>query len=79
MSDVEPTAGAQAVDRAAALLRLIAAAEEPLTFTQLHAQTDLARSTVSRLLQALERNELIRRDGRLFLPGNTLCSHKPRA
>ena len=69
----EPTQGAQAVDRAAALLRLITAADVPLTYTQLHARSGLAKSTVSRLLLALERNDLVRRDGRGYLPG--ACSN----
>jgi IclR family transcriptional regulator, acetate operon repressor len=69
---IEPTQGAQAVDRAAALLRLIAGAEDPLTYTQLHSRSGLSKSTVSRLLLALERNDLVRRDGRLFLPGPLL-------
>ena len=62
--------GTQAVDRAACLLSEVVHAIEPLTFTELTELTGLAKSTTSRLLLALERNHLVRRDdsGR-FLPG----------
>ncbi|MEU5880629.1 IclR family transcriptional regulator [Spirillospora sp. NPDC047279] len=54
--------GTQAIDRAAELLRLVVESERPRTFTSLMAETGLAKSTVSRLLQALERHHLLRRD-----------------
>ena len=63
------TPGAQAIDRAAGLLRLIMAAETPPTLTQLHVRSGLAKSTTSRLLLALERNDLVTRDGREYRPG----------
>lgn len=66
------------MDRAATLLRLVLAAEQPPTVTQLITRTGLPKSTVSRLLIALERNELVRRDGRLFQPGNALRSYSAR-
>lgn len=58
--------GTQAIDRAAEVLALVVRSEEPVTYTQVVEQTDLARSTVSRMLQALERNGLLERgrDGR---------------
>ena len=63
--------GSQAVDRAAALLALVVEAEEPRTFTSLVDELGLAKSTTSRLLTALERNRLVRRDrGGLFRPGS---------
>ena len=67
--------GTQAVDRAARLLSEVVHASDPVTFTELTAATGLARSTTSRLLLALERNHLIRRDdhGR-FLPGEMFVS-----
>src|SRR5580700_11471447 len=67
--------GTQAVDRAATLLSEVVHASDPVTFTQLTARTGLAKSTTSRLLLALERNHLVRRDdhGR-FLPGEMFVS-----
>jgi DNA-binding IclR family transcriptional regulator len=62
--------GTQAVDRAARLLAEVVQASEPVTFTELTTVTGLAKSTTSRLLLALERNGLVRRDARgHFLPG----------
>jgi IclR family transcriptional regulator, acetate operon repressor len=62
--------GTQAVDRAAQLLKEVVHGPDPVTFTELTAATGLAKSTTSRLLMALERNGLVRRDmhGR-FRPG----------
>lgn len=54
--------GSQAVDRAAALLDLVVTADEPQTFSSLVDELELARSTTSRLLGALERNRLVQRD-----------------
>jgi IclR family transcriptional regulator, acetate operon repressor len=54
--------GAQAVDRAAQLLRLVVQADEPISFTELVEDSGLARSTTSRLLAALESNHLLERD-----------------
>ena len=67
--------GTQAVDRAARLLAEVVHAADPMTFTGLSASTGLAKSTTSRLLLALERNGLVRRDdhGR-FLPGEMFVS-----
>jgi IclR family acetate operon transcriptional repressor len=67
--------GTQAVDRAALLLSEVVHAADPVTFTELTAASGLAKSTTSRLLLALERNHLIRRDdhGR-FLPGELFVS-----
>lgn len=58
------------MDRAARLLTEVVHAPESVTFTELAAATGLAKSTTSRLLLALERNGLVRRDqaGR-FRPG----------
>jgi DNA-binding IclR family transcriptional regulator len=55
--------GTQAIDRAAALAAMVVHADEPITFTELAADSGLARSTTSRLLTALERNQLLERDG----------------
>jgi len=67
--------GTQAVDRAARLLAEVVHSSDPMTFTGLSAATGLAKSTTSRLLLALERNGLVRRDdhGR-FLPGEMFVS-----
>src|ERR1700679_1570935 len=67
--------GTQAVDRAARLLSEVVHATDPVTFTELTTATGLAKSTTSRLLLALERNHLVRRDdhGR-FLPGEVFVS-----
>jgi len=67
--------GTQAVDRAARLLAEVVHSAVPVTFTELTAATGLAKSTTSRLLLALERNGLVRRDeiGR-FLPGEMFVS-----
>lgn len=63
-------AGSQSVDRAAALLEAIVESGEPRTFTSLVDELGLAKSTTSRLLQALERNRLVRRDrAGSFRPG----------
>ena len=55
--------GTQAVDRACALVSLVVRADEPLTYTEITDAAGLARSTTSRLLAALERTELLQRDG----------------
>src|SRR5258708_25290609 len=67
--------GTQAVDRAARLLSEVVHSADPMTFTGLSAATGLAESTTSRLLLALERNGLVRREdhGR-FLPGEMFVS-----
>lgn len=67
--------GTQAVDRAAQLLIEVARNRDPVSFADLAAASGLAKSTTSRLLTALERNGLIRRDvaGR-FLPGGVFLS-----
>jgi IclR family transcriptional regulator, acetate operon repressor len=57
------TTGTQAVDRAAALVAMVVHADEPISFTELAEVSGLARSTTSRLLTALERNQLLERDG----------------
>ncbi len=66
--------GTQAVDRATRLLTEIVDANSPKSFSELATATGLAKSTTSRLLFALERAGLVRRDmnscyepGELFL------------
>ncbi len=68
--------GTQAVDRAAQLLIEVARHRDPVTFTELITASGLAKSTTSRLLAALERNGLVRRDltGR-FSPGEVFVSY----
>ncbi len=62
--------GTQAIDRAVSLLTAVVHGTEPASFTELAAASGLAKSTTSRLLMALERHQLVRRDhdGR-FWPG----------
>lgn len=68
--------GTQAVDRAAQLLIQVARRREPVSFAELAAASGLAKSTTSRLLTALQRNGLVRRDvaGR-FSPGEVFVSY----
>src|SRR3984957_17560037 len=73
------TTGTQAVDRAAQLLRAVVQCPEPVTFTELTTATGLSRSTTSRLLMALNRNGLIRRDpAGGFLPGELFLAYASR-
>lgn len=71
--------GTQAIDRAAELLALIVNADDPPTFADLVEETDLARSTASRVLNALERHQLIERgsDGS-FYPGPLFAVYAAR-
>lgn len=55
--------GTQAIDRAALLVTTVVRADEPLSFVDLHEVCGLPKSTTSRLLAALERTELLERDG----------------
>jgi IclR family acetate operon transcriptional repressor len=71
--------GTQAIDRAAELLALIVHAEDPRTFGDLVEETELARSTASRVLNALERHQLIERDtDGAFLPGPLFAVYAAR-
>ncbi|MGI8577101.1 MAG: IclR family transcriptional regulator [Nocardioidaceae bacterium] len=54
--------GTQSIDRAAQLLSLVVLADRRPLFGDLVAGTGLAKSTASRLLQALERHRLLHRD-----------------
>ena len=54
--------GTQAIDRAAELLSRVVLADEKPAFGELVTDTGLAKSTASRLLQALERHRLVHRD-----------------
>lgn len=56
------TNGTQAIDRAAELLSLVVLSDTPKAHADLVARTGLAKSTASRLLQALERHKLLFRD-----------------
>src|SRR5699024_4837110 len=55
--------GTQSIDRAAEILSLVVRADDPISYTEVVEATELARSTASRLLSALERNALVERDG----------------
>jgi DNA-binding IclR family transcriptional regulator len=54
--------GTQAIDRALSLLAEVVDAAGPVTFSELAAASGLAKSTTSRLLFALERHGLVRRE-----------------
>lgn len=68
--------GTQAIDRAAQLLLGVVNATEPVTVAMLAASHGLPKSTVSRVLSALERNKLVRRhpDGG-FRPGEVFVRY----
>jgi IclR family transcriptional regulator, acetate operon repressor len=69
-------AGTQAVDRAADLLVRVIDSPEPVTFSTLAERTGLPKSTVSRLMSALERHGLVDRDaGRSYRPGEVFAGY----
>jgi DNA-binding IclR family transcriptional regulator len=71
--------GSQAVERASALLSLIVESGAPRTFSSLVDELGLAKSTTSRLLQALERSRLVHRDrAGAFRPGALFSLHAAR-
>jgi IclR family transcriptional regulator, acetate operon repressor len=71
--------GSQAVERASALLALIVESPAPRTFSSLVDELGLAKSTTSRLLQALERSRLVHRDrAGAFRPGALFLLHAAR-
>ncbi len=55
--------GTQSIDRAAQLLVAVADSATPIGVGELAEATDLPKSTVSRLVAALERHALVQRDG----------------
>jgi IclR family transcriptional regulator, acetate operon repressor len=55
--------GTQSIDRAAQLLIAVADSDAPIGVGELAEATDLPKSTVSRLVAALERHALVQRDG----------------
>jgi IclR family acetate operon transcriptional repressor len=55
--------GTQSIDRAAQLLVAVADSVQPIGIGELAEATDLPKSTVSRLVAALERHALVQRDG----------------
>jgi IclR family transcriptional regulator, acetate operon repressor len=57
------TSGTQSIDRAAQLLVAVADSPAPIGVGELAEATDLPKSTVSRLVAALERHALVQRDG----------------
>lgn len=67
--------GAQSIDRAAAVLTFAVSAADPVTFTDVVEHTGLSRSTVSRLLQALQRNSLLERGDDGAYRGGPLFTH----
>jgi IclR family transcriptional regulator, acetate operon repressor len=75
LMSVPSPGGTQAVDRAAALVDLVVRADDPVSFTELSDRTGLARSTTSRLLAALERTDLVERDGGGYVAGPLFALH----
>lgn len=72
--------GSQAIDRAAGLLCKVVDATDPVTFTELAHSSGLAKSTTSRILLALERNGLIRREASgAFRPGDAFVRYALRS
>ncbi len=69
--EFQRVAGTQTIDRAAQLLTLVLEAERPRPLAELAGETDLPKSTASRLLGALERQGLIQQRGQRgsFEPG----------
>src|SRR5262245_48127060 len=62
--------GTQAIDRAAQLLTQVLGGGQSVGFTGLASASGLAKSTTARLLMALQRHQLVRRDdGGRFWPG----------
>ena len=73
------TTGTQAVDRAALLVSTVVQADEPLSFADLQDACDLAKSTTSRMLTALERSELLeRRDDGSYVAGGLFWLYAAR-
>ncbi len=67
--------GAQSIDRAAELLSQVIHAEHPVTYTELVESSGLPRSTVSRLLAALERGGLLEKDPEGAYRGGAMFTH----
>jgi DNA-binding IclR family transcriptional regulator len=67
------------VDRAALLLRAVVECPDAVTFTELAAVSGLSKSTTSRLMTALSRNGLVRRDAQgAFRPGEIFVAYASR-
>jgi DNA-binding IclR family transcriptional regulator len=75
-----PSAGTQAIDRAARLLVLLVDGDQARTVGELATATGLPKSTTSRLLAALERQGLVQRDldGGSLRPGPVLVRYARR-
>lgn len=74
-----PASGTQSIDRAAAILTHVVSADDKVAFTEVVKHTGLSRSTVSRLLQALERGGLLERDSDgLYRAGALFTSYAVR-
>ncbi len=81
METLSPPTGTQAIERAARLLTLVLEGEERMTVGALSEAAALPKSTTSRLVGALERHGLLRRDsedGRL-LAGPVIDGYARRA
>jgi IclR family transcriptional regulator, acetate operon repressor len=79
MTVAEGTGGTRAVDRAAELLRLVVEADRAQSFTELLEGTQLPKSTLSRLLAAVERHRLLERTAEgLFVAGPLFALYAAR-
>ena len=77
--EIAKPSGSQAIDRAAHLLCAVVDAPRSVTFSELAESAGLAKSTTSRLLTALERNGLLRREaGGSFVPGDAFVRYALR-
>lgn len=78
-SAMSKPSGSQAIDRAGELLRQVVDASRPVAFSELTQASGLAKSTASRILHALERNGLLRRDAHgEYLPGDSFVRYALR-
>ncbi len=71
--------GTQAVDRAALLVSTVVESDEPVAFAELAEGSGLPKSTVSRLLTALERTQLVERtEGGEYVAGGLFARFASR-
>ncbi|MFT3873529.1 MAG: IclR family transcriptional regulator [Nocardioides sp.] len=71
--------GTQAVDRAALLVSTVVESDEPVAFAELAEESGLPKSTVSRLLTALERTQLVERtEGGEYVAGGLFARFASR-
>lgn len=79
MERMATPSGTQTVERAARLLTEIVDADDAVTFSELTQRTGLAKSTTSRLLLALERSHLVRREEGAYRAGDLFVRYAWRS